>query len=449
MFTVYNGTDGQTQMALSFTGGLDIQKSSKAYLDGIIALPAPNTTVLDFSGEKNTVFKPVLSPGDRVFKYQQVGERTLDNDTVPVYSGICGSVKSIITNADGQPTGIVISSEWPQIKAATEGYGGNLSGLTPQKIIEIVKKAAVPCRGSHGFVYKRLLAATGKTKRIILNCCESEPGQTSRRALIAEDVDEVLDGTKLLMRALDIRNCEVAAERENTEILSLLAEKTRNNRLFILRKMKQKFPQDEEVALIFALNGTQISDAEAPEKSGCVVFDAETAAAVYRAVVYGIPYCERVVTVETTNLLCPVGALVSDLLEFCDIRTEKAVKIISGGPLRGKVFKKLDEPIGADTAAVTVIYEGDGRPIPEMTQCNRCGRCVSVCPSRIIPYRIAELSKQKKYSKCEDYGLSACCECGCCDYVCPAYIPLKRLIRAAKTKKTAAKRDKNEVETTV
>ena len=436
-------------MALTFTGGLDIQKSNRTSLNSIIALPAPDIIIIDFSGDKNTVFTPLLSPGDHVCKYQQVGEQTAGEDVVPVYSGVSGSVKSVITSADGQPTGIIIASDGLQDKAELEGYEGTLSRLLPEKIIELVQKCAVPCRGSHGFAYKRLRAATGRIKRLILNCCESEPGQTSRKAFILEDADEVLDGTKLIMRALDIRNCEIAVERENGEIMSLLAVKTRNNRLFTLRKMKQKFPQDEEVALIFALNGTQLSDAEAPEKSGCVVFDAETAAAVYRAVVYGMPYCERVVTVDANNLLCPIGTPVAELLEFCNIRTERAVKIISGGPLRGRMFKRLDEPIGADTAAVTVIYEKDGRPIPEMTQCNRCGKCVSVCPSRIIPYRIAELSKQKKYSKCADFGVDACCECGCCDYVCPAYIPIKKLIHAAKRRKNAVKREKNEAEKTV
>ena len=433
-------------MAFTFTGGLDLQKSHSASLNRIIKLPTPNFTVFDFSGEKNTVFTPLLSPGDPVRVYQCIGEQTAGDDTVPVYSGISGSVKNIITNADGQPAGMVIVSVMIQQKAELCGYEGTLSELSPEMITELAKKAAIPCRGSGGFAYKRLRAAAGKTKRFILNCCESEPGVASRKALIAEDIDAVLNGAKLLMRAVDIRSCDIAIERENRQMIDLISEKIKKNRLFSLRKMKQKYPQDEEAALIYALSSVQISDAEAPERSGCVVFDAETAAEVYRAVVFGAPYCERVVTVDTENLLCPIGTPVSDLLEFCDIRTEAAVRIISGGPLRGKAFKKLDEPVKADTPAVTVIYEGEGRPIPEMTQCNRCGRCVSVCPSRIIPYRIAELSKQKRYSKCEEYGAKACCECGCCDYVCPAYIPIKKLIRTAKHKKAMPKRDKNETE---
>ena len=433
-------------MALTFSGGLDLQKSKKASLNSIKALPVPKLILLGFFDDKTTVFKPFLSPGDPVSKYQCVGEQAFGDESVPVYSGISGSVKEIIAGADGQPAGMVILSDEEQKTVGLEGYNGTLAGLSPEKIIDIVKNAAIPCRGSHGFVYKRIRAVSGRTKRLILNCCESEPGQTSRAAVITEDTDAVLNGAKLLMRALDIRNCEIAVERENGQITDLLSKKTKKSPLFTLRRMKQKFPQDEEVALIYAINGTRMSDAGAPERTGCAVFDAETAADVYRAVVYGAPYCERVVTVETENLLCPIGTPVSELTEFCGIRTEAAVKIISGGPLRGKALKKLDEPVKADTAAITVIYAGDGLPIPEMTPCNRCGRCVSVCPSRIIPYRIAELSQQKKYSKCAEYGITACCECGCCDYVCPAYIPLKKLIHAAKHRKTASKKETNETD---
>ena len=433
-------------MAFTFTGGLDLQRSKKASLNRITALPTPKYIFLGSCGDKNASFTPLLQAGDPVSVYQCVGEQTSGGETVPVYSGISGTVKTIVSGADGRPASIVIESDEEQHKAELKGYEGALSDLTPEIITETVKKAAIPCRGSYGYVYKRLQAASGKIKRFILNCCESEPGQTSRTAVINEDIDTVLNGTKLLMRALDIRNCEIAAERENWQMLDLLYGKIKKNPLFTLRRTKQKYPQDEEVALIYAINGSHTFDAEAPERTGCVVFDAETAAAVYRAVVYGVPYCERVVTVETDNLLCPIGTPLSELLEFCDVRTGAALKIIAGGPLRGKTVKKLDEPVSPETASITVIYEGDGTPIPEMTQCNRCGRCVSVCPSRIIPYRIAELSKQKKYSKCAEYGISACCECGCCDYVCPAYIPIKKLIRTAKHKKAVPKRDKNETD---
>lgn len=433
-------------MAFTFSGGLDLQKSNRGELNRIKALPTPKYTVIDVSGDKNTAFTPFFSQGDHVLAYQCVGEQKLHGDTVPVYTAISGTVKSVLSNERGQACGMTVYSDDEQIKAELRGYGGTLAELTPDLVVEFVKNAAVRCRGYSGFTFLKLKKYAGKAKRVILNMCESEPGLTARKAVAAEDPDSVLNGAKLLMHALDLRRCEIAVEKENKEVLTVISEKIKKNPLFSLRKTKQKYPQDEESALIYALSGIRVTDAEAPERTGCVVFDAEEAAAVYRAVVYGVPYCERVVTVEDENLLCPIGTPVSELLEFCDIRTEKIKKAISGGPLRGILYKKLDEPVKADTEAVTVIYAGDGVSIPEMTQCNRCGRCVDVCPARIMPYRIAELSKQKKYSQCGEYGAAACFECGCCDYVCPAYIPLKKLIRTAKINKNAHKRDKNEAE---
>lgn len=442
-------TDGQKHMAFTFSGGLDLQKPDKFSLKRIKALPTPKYTVIDFSADKGTAFKPLFAQGDHVLAYQCVGEQTAGDDLVPVYSAVSGTVRNLTADENGRVAGMIIRADEEQVKAELSGYGGTLAELTPERIIDIVKKAAIPCRGSRGFAYKKLIASSGTARRFILNLCESEPGVNSRKALAAEDVDEVLDGAKLLMRALDVRRCEIAIEKESKEILNMIAEKIKKNPLFDIRKTKQKYPQDEEITLIYALSGARLDSTETPESSGCVVFDAETAASVYRAVVHGIPYCERVITVEGENLLCPVGTPVSELLEFCDIRTERTKKIISGGPLRGRAFKRNDDPVRADTEAVTVIYAGDGLSIPEMTPCNRCGRCVSVCPSRIIPYRIAELSQQKRYKKCAEYGALACCECGCCDYVCPAYIPIKKLIHAAKQKRSAAKRDKDEAEESI
>ena len=430
-------------MAFTFSGGLDLQKPSKAFNGIITAYLTPKQTVIDFSGDKTAGFYPLVSPGETVLAYQQVGERMFGEDKIPVYGGVCGSVTEIIQNSDGQPTGVRITADGERKIADVSGYEGPLSGLSPEKIVEIVKNAAVPCRGSHVFAYKKLLANTGKAKRFILNFCESEPGVSSRKALSAEDLDGVLNGAKLLMKALDIRRCVIGIERESRDLLAEIAEKVKNNTLFEIKKVKQKYPQDEETALIYALNGTLLSDADAPEGSGCAVFDAETAAAVYRAVAFGVPYCERVVTVEGKNVLCPIGTPVAELLEFCGVSREKAVKLISGGPLRGKSFRKADDPVTAQTDAITVIYENDGVPIPEMAVCSRCGRCVSVCPARIIPYRAAELAKQKKYSKSAEYGTAACCECGCCDYVCPAYIPIKKLIRTAKRRLSEIKKNEN------
>ena len=419
-----------TAMAYTFSGGLDLQKNGRLPAADITKMPDPERLILRMPDEGAEAFEPCVGIGDEVAAYQSVADLVFGDDRIPVYTGIAGRVSSFITEKQAV-VGLIIEADGSGRSAELHGFDGALSELSPETITEMIKNAAIPCRGSYGYVYRRIIATGGQTSRFILNCCESEPGVTSRRKLVCEDPETVIAGTKLIMRALDVRRCEITAEKDNP-VCSLLRPMIKKDPLFELRKVKRKYPQDEELSLIYAVTGIRLSDADRPERSACCVIDAETAAAVYRAVVFGIPYCERVVSVDENNVLCPVGTPVSSLLEYCSVDPDRASLIILGGPLRGTACRNGDDPIGPLTDAVTVIFPGDGAEIPEMSPCTHCGRCVAVCPSKIMPYHLAAMSMKKKYRICADYGISACTGCGCCDYVCPAFIPVKKLIKTAK-----------------
>ncbi len=412
-------------MAYTFSGGLDLQHSGKT--------PAKNVTVLTgverltLTAPDDAELEPCVSAGDHVAAYGCVGSFERGGARIPVYSALSGKIERAEPGKNGCITVIPDGSDEkeplpPLQKPAAE--------LSPDEVTDLLRTAAVPCRGSYGYAFERVRAAAGGTMRFILNCCESEPGVYSRRKLIEEDMKSVIDGAKLLMIALDVRRCEIAVEKD-APYYGAISAAARRDPLFEIHAMKRRYPQDEEVAMIYAVTGTRLSDASRPERSKCCVFDAETAVAAYRAAVLGVPYCERIVTFEDNNVLCPVGAPISALLDFCGVDPGDADRIIDGGPMRGRLCKTADDPIGPLTDAVTVFYPGDG-DIPAMSPCTRCGRCVAVCPSRIMPYYLAENSRKKKYAVCDTYGVRACTECGCCDYVCPAYIPIKRLIRTAK-----------------
>ncbi len=421
-------------MALTFTGGIDLPKFAFSELKRIKKYDDPPYTVTDFSQERDMEFIPSVSEGDAVARYMQTGELVYKGDAVPVYSGVSGVVREYLRDRNGAVCGMVTDTDGAGRQTELHGYSGTLEELTPEILTDLIKRAGITCRGAKRFAYKKIIDANNNTERFFLNCCESEPGVSSRKALLYEDTEAVLNGAKLLMRALDVRRCEIVIEKNSGEILQKLKSLTRRDPLFDVRRVKPKYPQDEEFSVICAVSGVRLSDAAKPERSKCTVFDAETASAVFRAVAFGIPQCERVVTVDTENVLCPIGTPISDLVTFAGITFDSARHIIAGGIMRGRALKSSDEPVSSETDAVTVVYHGDGRRIPEMTECTRCGKCVSVCPSRIMPYYLAELSRKKKYSLCKQYGAAACTECGCCDYVCPSYIPVKKLISAAKQK---------------
>jgi electron transport complex protein RnfC len=84
-------------------------------------------------------------------------------------------------------------------------------------------------------------------------------------------------------------------------------------------------------------------------------------------------------------------------------------------------------------------YRKEGRagkePIREQN-CIRCGRCLEVCPMRLMPTMLVRYAKAGLYDYCQKYHIDYCSGCGACAYVCPAKIPLLRYINIAKRELT-------------
>ena len=73
--------------------------------------------------------------------------------------------------------------------------------------------------------------------------------------------------------------------------------------------------------------------------------------------------------------------------------------------------------------------------------CINCGRCVEVCPGRVIPSRLADYAEHNdEKAFLENYGME-CCECGCCSFICPAKRHLTQQIKSMR-KILLAKRKK-------
>ena len=80
--------------------------------------------------------------------------------------------------------------------------------------------------------------------------------------------------------------------------------------------------------------------------------------------------------------------------------------------------------------------------VKEETACINCGRCLEVCPSRIIPSRLADYARRQDEESFVAMNGLECVECGSCSYVCPAKRQLKQAIGAMRKIALANKRKK-------
>ena len=114
-------------------------------------------------------------------------------------------------------------------------------------------------------------------------------------------------------------------------------------------------------------------------------------------------------------------------------------KVIAGGPMMGKAIYSLDIPVTKGTSAILALSHDDVAD-SEPSACIKCGRCIDICPGRVMPNQLCDLAEHAKYDAFVDKNGMECCECGCCSYVCPAKRHLTQTI--AGTRKIVLARKK-------
>ena len=210
-----------------------------------------------------------------------------------------------------------------------------------------------------------------------------------------------------------------------------------------------KYPQGGERTLIYATTGREINSSMLPADAGCVVDNVDTVVAVYKAVILGRPVMNRIVTVTGDAIASPknftvlTGTNMEELIEAAGGLKTGAAKVISGGPMMGFAMFDLHVPCVKTTSAFLCLEkDAVSEAQKQMTACINCGRCVRVCPGRVLPARLATLAERGDMAGFEKLNGMDCCECGCCSYVCPAKRPLTQSIKSMRKMVLASRRKK-------
>jgi electron transport complex protein RnfC len=71
--------------------------------------------------------------------------------------------------------------------------------------------------------------------------------------------------------------------------------------------------------------------------------------------------------------------------------------------------------------------------VSDEVNCLRCGRCVAICPMKLVPCNIARMAEYEKLEDAENWGILDCMECGSCGFICPSNRKLVQWIKYGKT----------------
>lgn len=408
----------------------------------------PQQAIFPLSQHIGAPAKPVVKKGDKV----KVGTLLAEAGgfvSAPVYSSVSGMVQKIdeVIDATGYRKPAIIvkveGDEWEESIDRSDKLE-TLDAhpeLTPEEIIERIKKAGVTGMGGAGFptFIKLCPPPTAKAECVILNGVECEPYITSDYRLMMEHADEILVGLELLMKAVKVDKGYIGIEENKPMAITLFEEKTAGRSDIEIVPLKKKYPQGGEKQLVDAVIRRQVPAPPAiPVNVGAVVQNVGTAFAVYQAVMKNKPLFERYTTVtgkkleKPSNFLVRMGTPMIDLINECGGMPEGDNKLLAGGPMMGKALMSVDVPICKGTNSVTILSGDDAKRKP-VQPCIRCAKCVSACPMGLEPYLLATASALHDWEKVEAAGVTSCIECGSCQFTCPAHRPMLDNIRLGKS----------------
>lgn len=408
----------------------------------------PKQAIFPLSQHIGAPAKPVVKKGDKV----KVGTLLAEAGgfvSAPIYSSVSGTVFKIDTavDASGYRKPVIIvkveGDDWEESIDRSDKLE-TLSAhpeLTPEEIVERIKKAGVTGMGGAGFptFIKLCPPPTAKAECVIINGVECEPYITADYRLMMEHADEILVGLDLLMKAAKVTKGYIGIEDNKPAAIALFEEKTAGNPNIEIVPLAKKYPQGGEKQLVDAVINRQVPAPPAiPVNVGAIVQNVGTAFAVYQAVMKNKPLFERYTTVtgkklaKPSNFLVRMGTPMSDLIEECGGMPEGDNKLLAGGPMMGKALTSVDVPICKGTNSITIISDDEARrkkPQP----CIRCAKCVSACPMGLEPFLLATASSLHSWEKVEAEDITSCIECGSCQFTCPAHRPLLDNIRLGKS----------------
>ena len=195
----------------------------------------PQQAIFPLSQHIGAPAKPVVKKGDKV----KVGTLLAEAGgfvSAPVYSSVSGTVQKIdeVIDATGYRKPAIIvkveGDEWEESIDRSDKLE-TLDAhpeLTPEEIIERIKKAGVTGMGGAGFptFIKLCPPPTAKAECVILNGVECEPYITSDYRLMMEHADEILVGLELLMKAVKVDKGYIGIEENKSMAITLFEEKT-------------------------------------------------------------------------------------------------------------------------------------------------------------------------------------------------------------------------------
>lgn len=415
-------------------GGVMVQKNKwSTKLETIKVLQAPKQIILPMNMHIGKPAKIVVSIGQKVKIGTLIGEKD-GLISANIHSSVSGTVEKIEerTIGNSEVSVVIIKNDFQDTYEVPR--------LISENIVETIKNNGIVGMGGAGFPtdVKFLLKEHQQIETLIINAAECEPFVTADRRIIIEELNEFIEGIRLIQTSCSIKQYVVAIERSSEEAIQKLKEKI-DEKHIKLAILPNHYPQGGEKIVIKAVLGRELPVGKLPIDLNAGIMNVSTVLATLHALKENRPLIDRVVTVSGTpikhsqNLRVRIGTPIEHVIEACGGFIESPMKMINGGPMMGKVIQSLDEPVTKTTSLILGLTREEAK-IPEEQNCIRCSECINACPVNLQPISISNAYRARDIEETKRLGVLNCIDCGACSYICPSKIDILGDIRAAKQK---------------
>ncbi|OFY42668.1 MAG: electron transporter RnfC [Bacteroidetes bacterium GWF2_40_14] len=425
-------------------GGIHPHDNKISAAASIENFPLVDTAYISMSQHLGAPAEPVVAKGD-IVKVGQLIAKSSGFISANIHSSVSGVVSSVELLPDLSGTMVqhvvikVDGDVWMENIDRSEEIVGEIKLSGPEIIAKIAECGIVGLGGAAFPTNIKLSPPPGKkAEYLIINGAECEPYLTSDYRIMVESPEQILIGTKIMMRALNVKNAYFGVEDNKPKAIKLLKKIAGKNYPEIkIVPLTKRYPQGGEKQMIEAITGRQVPSMGLPIDVGVVVQNVGTALAVYEAVQKNKPLFDGIVTItgncmtEQRNFRLRVGTTFDTMMYAIGGLPKDAVKLISGGPMMGKAVCRMDAASVKSTSALLLLTEAETKRGVE-SNCIRCAKCVDACPMGLEPYLLNRLSRADRIEDLEEHMVHDCIECGCCLYTCPSNIPLLDTIRLSK-----------------
>ena len=394
---------------------------------------------------------PIVKKGDYVLAGQKIAEAG-GFVSAPIYASASGTIKGIadhLTLTGAVVPAIELENDG-EFKEVTYPEPSDPEDLTNEEILKRIGEAGVVGMGGAGFPTRVKLspAEPEKIEYILVNAAECEPYLTSDYRIMLEYPEKLIGGLKIVLQLFPHAKGFICVEDNKMDCIELLEKLTAEDHNIEVKALVAKYPQGGERFLIQAVTGRQINASGLPASAGCIVNNVGTLCAVYDAVVYQKPLNHRVVTVtglavnNPGNFDVPCGSMMNELIDAAGGLNCEPEKIISGGPMMGFSLFTTEIPTTKSSNCV-LCFRKDTVPAVHQMPCVNCGRCMSVCPEKLIPARLATFAEHHDKKAFEKWYGMECVECGCCTFICPSRRMVAQAIKSMRQTVLADRRKAN------